>query len=213
MVRGVCAKVDCGRPAVARGLCSSQHSRWDAGAADSELRPPTEGLSVRVVAALGIGVRSLYNRIGGRRFLPDGRTGGRLWWWPATVERYGAEHRPAGTVSAEKVADLLGCPLRQVYRLAKFPPVGRFGNRPRVDAHRRSRVPGSARSGRCSAVQRGRTHAWCDPRSSAGFGGVDVATLMAWSSSSDDSATSPSRPPSTATRTCPPPSRPRPPTR
>jgi predicted DNA-binding transcriptional regulator AlpA len=84
-----------------------------------------------VAAALGISLGTLYNKVAQGQVLPDGRTAGRVWWWPATVQAYMREHRPAATLTARQVAQLLQIPLRAVYRQDDLRPVGRFNNRPR----------------------------------------------------------------------------------
>jgi hypothetical protein len=115
-------------------------------------------LSRDVAVALGVRVGSLYDLVARGRLIPDGRAAGRLWWWPATVHRYRREHRPPATLSARQVADLLGVPLREVYRLPGLRPVGRFGNRPRwavpdVLAYQAGLPPpGAVRTGEVAAL-------------------------------------------------------------
>lgn len=126
-----CSVAGCERPVAGRGLCRAHWSRWRASADESELRAPVGSLTAEEVArALGLSRGSLANRVG--VFPPDGRVGGvrgRPWWWPATVQRFQRQGRPAGFLDVLEVAAELGVSVRQVRSRTGFAPDLRQGGR------------------------------------------------------------------------------------
>ena len=113
-------------------MCSVHYGRWRRAADPQEFGPP-EGvlLAPGVASVLGYSTGSFKNQANVGRYPPDGRTvSGRAWWDPDTAQRYLRERRPAGTVSAQEVADLLDVPIRAVYRLKHLPATSRVSGRP-----------------------------------------------------------------------------------
>ena len=99
---------------------------------------------------LGYSTGSFKNQANAGGYPPDGRTvSGRAWWHPEIAQRYRREQRPAGTTSAQEVADLLDIPIRAVYRLNHLSATSRVSGRPwwslqDVIAYQRAMPPSDA---------------------------------------------------------------------